>query len=237
MTRTLLALGLLLTACSPGDEVVEDQRYQDLETSSGGEAADPQALELVRRGIALVQAQQCPRAMAEGFEPALEIFAAHYGDSPPRASRVPTSELPGPEVSDTLYLEAFCLVELGQTDRAAVLLEHALAVIPGDVVYACELGHIRQGEARHQDAMALFTAGLENARALRQTPGMADTTLFGQGLIWWEGRALRGIGYTQYELGDLAAAEAAYRQALALDPNDERALQELQLIAARRGAI
>ncbi|MEZ4340618.1 MAG: tetratricopeptide repeat protein [Sandaracinaceae bacterium] len=237
MTRSLLALALLLGACSPETQVVEDRRYQDMEPTAGGEATDPVALEHVRRGIALVQAQQCPRAMAEGFEPALAIFAARYGDAIPRASRIQGSELPGPEVSDTLYLEAFCLVELGETERAAALLERALTVIPGDVVYACELGHIRQGEQRHQDALRLFGTAVEYARALRQTPGMEGTSLFGQSLVWWEGRALRGIGYTQYELGDFAAAEAAYRQALALDPNDERALQELQLIATRRGAI
>ncbi len=235
MPRIVLALVVLLGACGPEEEIVEDRRYQDL--TSGGEAPDAEAMALVRRGIALVQAEQCERAMVEGFEPALAIWQQRYGEAPPRASRLPDSELAGPEVGDTLYLEAFCLVETGHPEQAALLLERALSLIEGDVVYACELGHIRQGEGRHDDALRLFASALENVRSLRQSPGLADTTLFGQGLVWWQGRALRGIGYTQYERGNLEAAEAAYREALALDPNDQRAIQELQLIATRRGAI
>ncbi len=229
---------LLLAACGP-EEVTEDRRYEDL--SSGGEAGDEsaspdaEALAHVRHGLARIREGQCEAALAEGFEPALALFEARAPAGPPRASRVPGAG-PGPEWSDTLYLQAFCLVELGRADEASAVLERALAAMPGDVVYACELGHIRQQQGRFDDALALFEGALESAQALGSTP-IAASPLFGQRLAWWQGRALRGIGFTQYERGELDAAEAAYRAAIALDPNDRRAIEELQLIATRRGAI
>jgi len=221
--------------------------------ASGEPREDP--IPFVQRGLDLIQQQQCERAMSEGFEPALAIFERQRDDvATPRASRTinaaevssldeePTEAAApdariGPEWSDTMYLQAFCLVETGQIEQAEQLLQRALTLIPDDVVYACELGHIRQGQARHDDAMALYRAALANVRELRQSGAMGSTELFGNSLSWWERRALRGIGYSQIELGQLEQADATYRAVLSIDPNDERAIRELQLISVRRGAI
>lgn len=48
--------------------------------------------------------------------------------------------------------------------------------------------------------------------------------------------ALRGLGYAQVELGDLDAAERAYRESLELDPESDVAKHELQYIQSRRKA-
>jgi len=244
MTRALLVL-LLLAGCGPAQ--------QPPMTASDRLREDPTPF--VQHGLDLIQRQQCERAMAEGFEPALAIFERQRDTAePPRASRMinaaqvssldedpeaaaaPDAQI-GPEWSDTMYLQAFCLVEVGQIDQAEQLLQRALTLIPDDVVYACELGHIRQGQGRHEDAMALYRGALENVRGLRQSGSMGGTRLFGNPLDWWERRALRGIGYSQIEIGQLEAADATYRAVLAIDPSDERALRELELISVRRGAI
>lgn len=231
----------LLVACDP--EIVEAPRYQDLPTESAGGEAPPsqEAMTFLERAMVLIQQDQCQRAIDEALLPALDRFEAQYpADRPlPTASRRADARgsAAGPEWSDAMYLHAFCLVEVGRADEASRWLERALTRIPSDVVYSCELGHIRQGQGRMPDALTIFQGALENARGLRESGAIGQQLLFGQPLDWWERRALRGIGYTQYELGDMAAAEAAYRAALAIDPNDERALRELQLIATRRGAI
>lgn len=244
MTRALLVL-LLLAGCGGAQRPPA--------TASDEPREDP--IPFVQRGLELVEQRQCERAMAEGFEPALAIFERQRdGVDMPRASRMinaaevsrlaedpSAAEAPdapiGPEWSDTMYLQAFCLVEIGQPEQAEQLLQRALTLIPDDVVYACELGHIRQQQERHEDAMALYRAALANVRALRQSGSMGNTRLFGEPLDWWERRALRGIGYSQIERGQLEQADATYRAVLAINPRDERALRELQLISVRRGAI
>ena len=256
--RGALVLVALLAGCGPGEATDGDGANVNLHTGggAGGEVAtreDP--MPFVRRGMALVQEQQCERAMAEGFGPALAIFEqAHPADrGAPRASRIVnaagvsslnapteagTTEADiGSSWSDTMYLQAFCLVELGRTDEAGALLQRALTILPNDLVYSCELGHIRQREQRFDEAMVLYRGALENARMLVRSRALGGTSLFGQTLEWWVRRALRGIGFTQVELGQLVEAEATYRQVLEIDPNDAGAIRELQLIATRRGAI
>jgi len=136
-----------------------------------------------------------------------------------------------------MYLQAFCLVDAGRSTEAVALLERALTLIPDDVVYACELGHVRQEEGRFEEAMTIFRGALENARTLERSGALSRALLFGQPLGWWTRRALRGVGFSLIELGRLPEADAVYRQVLVIDPTDERAIQELQLIATRRGAI
>ena len=46
--------------------------------------------------------------------------------------------------------------------------------------------------------------------------------------------ALRGIGYTQVELGDLDAAEQAYKDSLKAEPDNALALRELDYISKQR---
>ncbi len=258
-----LLLGWATIGCA-GDPSVETRDGFEATTAGGQsvvtEAADPEAIRLTRVGTELARAGRCAQAIAEAFTPALAIFERQYQSSghPPRASRVlnpesvtaldaeiddpaegSPSEAPrlGPEWSDAMYLQAFCLVDTGRSEEAAVLLARALTLIPNDVVYACELGHIRQQQRRFEDAIELFRGALENAEFLGRAGGMAGALLFGQPLDWWTRRSLRGIGFSLFELGRLEEAEATYRRVLELDPRDQQAIRELQLIATRRGAI
>jgi tetratricopeptide (TPR) repeat protein len=139
--------------------------------------------------------------------------------------------------TDTLYLMAFCLVELGRLAEAAPYLQRALALLPGDVVYACELGNILQAAHDYTGALALFQAALENVNMLSATSEFGPTptepeggSLFGMTMEEWTRRSMRGIGFQLIELGQLDQAEAIYREILAIDPNDAAAMNELAYI-------
>lgn len=248
---TAVLLAILLGGCATTGAT---QATGDTVTTPAA-APDPETARLIAHGTQLAQTGHCDRAMSEALAPALALFErAHRADpSPPRASRVVNSgsvsslgtdaagasspPTLGPEWSDTMYLQAFCLVDAGRSTEAVALLERALTLIPDDVVYACELGHVRQEEGRFEEAMTIFRGALENARTLERSGALSRALLFGQPLGWWTRRALRGVGFSLIELGRLPEADAVYRQVLVIDPTDERAIQELQLIATRRGAI
>ena len=254
-TLTSLVLGFTLAGCGSGTPNPNGNEGATAGGESVAPVTDPEAMQLLMVAEQLAGTGQCARAIPEAIEPALAIFERqHRGHTtPPRASRIvnggsvtsidatpegsdaaPTA---GPEWSDALYLHAFCLVDAGRVAEAGPVLERALSIIPNDVVYACELGHVRHAESRWEDAMQLFRSAYENAEALQTSGANQGALLFGQALDWWARRSLRGIGYSLYELGRLEEAEIGYRRVLEIDPNDERALGELQLIASRRGAI
>lgn len=261
MTRSpiVAALALLIGCASvPADEASRGEQHNGnvnrpyaASSSSGGErdaplpASDPRADAMVGRGIELVQQGRCDQAVAEGFDPAIAIYAELY-PSPGSliATRVPSQGMGGartvisPAWSDAMYLRAFCLVEMHRFDEANAQLEEALALLPNDVVYSCELGHLRQAAQRWDDALVIYRAALANVEELERSGALTGGgLLFGMSLPDWRRRALRGIGFTQIELGQLDEAEETYRRVLEIDPQDEQAIHELAVIAQLRQAI
>jgi tetratricopeptide (TPR) repeat protein len=141
---------------------------------------------------------------------------------------------------DLLYAKAFCQVDLGDFADAEKTLTLGLTFLPGDAVMGCELGHLLQERKDWQGAFTQFEAAYANAAWLAGLPpytaenGARPASLWGMSMSAWQGRALRGEGFSLVELHRLDDAEAAYREALTLDPTDAQAKKELDYIATLR---
>lgn len=248
---------VLVVACgSPAPE--ERTAPAATAPASSGAEAELSIDQRLQMGVALLQRGKCDRAIAEGFQPAIEAFEREYaGDQQVIASRASGSGVlmalltaaseqrnavvVGPDYPDTLYMRAFCEIELRDLGRAETTLRKALAIMPDDVVYSCELGHVLQQRNAQAEAIQVYRAALANADMLDRSGAFAPTPDYpagvpvfnGHTIDDWRRRALRGIGYSQFELGDFQAAEQSYLQVLQIDPNDEQAQRELQLIHQR----
>ncbi|MEM1413398.1 MAG: tetratricopeptide repeat protein [Myxococcota bacterium] len=221
------------------------------------------AVELLDHGIGLLNAGKCASAIREGFDPAITRFGASVAegtvvravrsDSPAATLMrlIGTDELGlrgtgaggpgrsvvvlGPDYPDAHFFRAFCLVELGQFADAEAALRVALAMMPRDVVYSSELGHIRHQHRDWAGALAHFDDALRGVLDLRSSNGpVTGASMMGMSLGDWHRRALRGRGFSLVELGRLDEAEAAYRQVLDIDASDAQARRELDLIAELR---
>ena len=158
-----------------------------------------------------------------------------------QASQDPDSSstvLTTPYWADLLYIKGFCQIETNDLAGAKRTFQRQLRLIPGDAPAACELGHMAQGRKDWQSAIELYATALGNATWLEEGGYGAESggepSLWGMTLRQWKGRALRGLGYSYVELRDLDRAEQAYKDALALDPDDAQALREIALIASMR---
>ncbi|MEM1414731.1 MAG: tetratricopeptide repeat protein [Myxococcota bacterium] len=141
----------------------------------------------------------------------------------------------GPDFPDAYFFRAFCFQALGRLSEAEASLRVALELMPGDTVYSCELGHLLHQRRDWEGALVRFDDAIQGLHELRSIHGApTGASLMGMSLRDWHRRALRGRGFSLIELGRLDEAEAAYRQALALDANDTRAQTELNLIAHLR---
>lgn len=147
----------------------------------------------------------------------------------------------GSDWPDTIFLRGYCLVELEQLDAAERSLREALELIEDDFVYACELGHVMHQRREWAAAMALFERAAANADAALHTEDLGPTPAAPEGALvlfntvgGWKRRAMRGIGFSLFELGRLDDAERAYREVLAIEPNDQQAQNELRLILQTR---
>ena len=209
----------------------------------------------VAAGMAHVRTRRCDLAITQGFDPALAAFernrpgpgvrvvASRSAGSPAQAllalfeasqqNPQGSTVLTDATWPDTMYMKAFCLVDLGRVDEAEVWLRRALELIPNDVVYSCELGHIQQQRRNWDASLAIYQGALDNVTALEASLP-PDATFFGLSISDWTRRSLRGIGYTLIEMGRYDEAIQIYHRVLAIDPNDERAQQELQYINQRR---
>jgi tetratricopeptide (TPR) repeat protein len=205
----------------------------------------------IDRGLALVREGRCEDAIREGFAPAVAamegIFPApRHADRAREASQevlqslvndngmVVSSDLTPTIYSDALYMIAFCQIELEDLVAAERTLARALEVIPDDVMYLSELGHIYQARHDFQKALENYERAVASVERLRAQPGAASLRILGSDLVSWHGRALRGVGFSLIELDRLDEAEATYRRALAINPNDEQSQTELAFIAERR---
>ncbi len=259
MMHRWLLLGFWLVGCTSGATQTSQATPRETSTAGGMSASSPSTTDAaltiddyLGRGMALLQQRQWRAAVEQGFDPALRLFEREYAEvGIVRGSRAggatallslmqiaadqDTGAVVGAEWSDTMYLRAFCLIELGDTAAAEAQLRAALEVIPNDFLYSSELGHLQQAARQWQLALASFRAAKENVELLIRTTG-PDELVFGQPLLGYRMRAMRGIGFSLYELGDLDGAEAIYREVLAINPNDAQVQHELALIAERRGS-
>lgn len=253
-----VALAALAAGCGGGSSADAEPAPVATNGTAGDERPAQQGSPRAyfERGVALAQAGRCEDAIRSGFEPAMRGYERSHGA---RGGRVIASRAGGgaallgaaaeagsavvvdTEWPDAIYMTAFCLIELRRVEEAERLLGRALDMIPGDLVYSCELGYVRQQQRRWDESLALYQAALENVAMLERTGAFGPTPehprgqpIFGMTTTDWMRRAMRGIGFTQIELGQLDAAEETFRRVLAIDPSDARALQELQYIEEQR---
>lgn len=126
--------------------------------------------------------------------------------------------------SDAIYMKAYALVNLGRPEESRPLLEQAIALSPNNSEYRSELGNYYQQKKDFVKALATFNEALSASDLSPDPLKVSEKT-----------RALRGIGYSMSELGRYDEAEAAYRKALLLNPNDKGSQAELLYIARKRG--
>lgn len=122
--------------------------------------------------------------------------------------------------ADAHFLKAYASVDLGRIDDAKTQLLRAIDYSPVNSAYHSELAHIYTIEKRWEDALAGFT----QARKYAETFSPEEAKQFELS------RAMRGIGYTLIELERLDEAEDMFNECLKIDPNDDKARNELRYI-------
>jgi tetratricopeptide (TPR) repeat protein len=118
---------------------------------------------------------------------------------------------------DSYKTAAFLHVEKKEYDAALPLLEKAIAMAPYWPNGLAELGFVLNQQHKPQEALMSY----------RKSLSLAETFDSGKPM---KALALRGIGYSLIELGDLAGARKTYEQSLEIDPGNKTALNELDYI-------
>lgn len=126
--------------------------------------------------------------------------------------------------SDAVFGKGFALIDMGRKDEARAMLDRAIELSPNNSQYSAELAEMKKNERDWNGALELFEKAASDAALADE----ADQPRF-------KGRAWRGIGFVQIELGQLDKAEEMFLKCLQLDPNDRKAQSELQYIKNVRG--
>ncbi len=117
---------------------------------------------------------------------------------------------------NALFMRGFAEIDLGKVAAAEADYGRALALSPSNPHYLSEMGELHSKKHEWNEALDWFHRA-EQAKVYA-VPGQADAEL---------GRALRGIGFVDVELGKLDEAEAMYRRCLQIDARDQKAQAEL----------
>ena len=204
-----------------------------------GAAEQPDAAQnkLMQDGLDMIRAKN-PQAAIGYFDRVIEFYEDKYRDS---KQRVYVAQSPMETIHLTLgaaldkqaaqvisgpwsyayYYKGYALIELKEMSQAKAALERAVALTPTAAMFLSELGHVYQAERDWNKALTLFGEA-EKVSDFSADPARA------------KGRALRGIGFSLIELGDLDRATKMFERALSLDPNDAKAKNELAYIASLR---
>lgn len=121
--------------------------------------------------------------------------------------------------AEAFFLKAYALVDLGKLDQAKETLQTAVGLSPVNANYLSELGHIYQMEKDWDMALAAYKAAEDSVSFSH--PDAKDAE---------QSRAWRGIGFVYIELGQIDKAKEMFAQCLELNPNDQRAKNELKYI-------
>lgn len=123
------------------------------------------------------------------------------------------------------FFKGYLLNDLGRPAEARAFIQRALEMSPMNAQYLGEMGNLEIKDKNWDAALALFTKGEEASNAFSpDATKKADL-----------GKMLRGEGYVYVEQHKLDQAEAAYRRALSVDPNDQRSAKELQFVISLKG--
>jgi tetratricopeptide (TPR) repeat protein len=122
-----------------------------------------------------------------------------------------------PDHPDALHTRGLVAAQCGDNDRAVSLIERAIALVPDNALFHCNLGSARRQQGRYDDAMACCR------RALELDPRLVDAH-FNLGVLW-------------KLTGHLDKAVAAYQQALALNPGFIQAMNNLGVVLTAMGRV
>lgn len=131
----------------------------------------------------------------------------------------------GPGWCDAIFGRAFALIDLHRLDEAEPLLVRAIGMAPTRAHYLNEYGELFKSRRQWERSYNVFARAWEVARS---GPDTQQNDV--------KARALRGMGFTKIELGDLDEAQRLFNRSLELQPNHAGALSELKYIADRRAA-
>ncbi len=118
---------------------------------------------------------------------------------------------------EALNRKAFILSAQDEFDKALELLRLEAKTAPYAAAPHTEGGYALNGLRKPREALEAYRHGLALAREFESSK--AEEPL-----------ALRGIGFTLIEIGDLAQAESVFRESLEIDPGNEIAVSELGYI-------
>jgi tetratricopeptide (TPR) repeat protein len=124
-----------------------------------------------------------------------------------------------PAYGEACYLLGYLAVEEGDYAAARRHVERGLGLEPDHPLLLCELGMIEGGACRHGEALDCYRRAADS-RPWTPPPVVA--------------RALRGVGFSLIELGELDRAEEAFRQSLELEPGNTTARKELEIVGLMR---
>jgi tetratricopeptide (TPR) repeat protein len=122
-----------------------------------------------------------------------------------------------------LFFKGFVLVDLGKSAEAETFLRRAHEAAPLNAQYLNEYAEWHKSVGHWQKAHDLFSEAVNLAE-------MADKEVHDAYLA----RALRGMGYTEIELGKLDEAERHMKQSQKYDPDSNAARHELEYIESLR---
>lgn len=125
-----------------------------------------------------------------------------------------------------IFLKGFALIDLNRPDEAKPLFDRAVEMAPMNSQFLSELAEWHKTRREWGTAFTLFERSSAAAELSNEENRIAH-----------KGRALRGMGFVLIEQGKLDEAERLFHQALALDPNDAGAKNELQYIEQQRERV
>lgn len=189
-------------------------------------------------GMAAIRAKQ-PSKAVELMRPVLADFEKQYAGekrdifcavTPEQSSRylADAAKANRPAVSiepgwcRAQYVTGYALIDLDKLPEAQIVFERLVRYAPQSSRYLNELGYIFMKQKKWQQSLDAYRRA-EAAADLTPDRAKEERCL-----------ALKGVGYDLVELGDLNAAEAAYRKCLNINPNDEDSPRELEYIKEQR---
>lgn len=197
---------------------------------------------MVKEAAALIEKGQSQRAINEFLDPVIQQFRIHYQREPRKIYCART--LTEAQVylltevestfdqdvvvlqstwADAYFLKGYALIELGNADEAIRALDQALVMSPSSSAYLSERGHLYQIVKDWKNAQRLFEKAMAGAEHAPPSTAQSERA-----------RALRGVGFTLVELGQLEQAEEKFRECLRLNPTDQKAKGELMYIEQLR---
>ncbi|MDP3550070.1 MAG: tetratricopeptide repeat protein [Novosphingobium sp.] len=191
----------------------------------GGKPTD--AIVAVEPVIAALEEQQKAQTVqcADGGSQTIMLLLMQAAAS----EKLPKAEQRNAVVIDSafctaLFLKGFALIDLQRWDDAEPFLRRAHDAAPLNAQYLNEYAEWHNSMKQRQKSHDLF----EQAFDLGEFDTNKETKTFNQA------RSLRGMAYTEIEMGQLDKAEKNLRKSLKLIPNHPGAKSELEYIAELR---